>query len=223
MTTIRNPLVEEMEQKVRNASKPSEAINAARQQLLKAKVQFDNMHARWKKTMGRIALGVVVWEAYRIKSNKATSVEECDLLCWAHVAGLLLAVCMMASPMIQKYPRLRNMFRFSKESITVLFVIEMFLFIYNSRSGLNGDIRAAENVLLPNPDRHYPFASLVYLVALLADMYMVRQHNHSYKQFKSVDTLYRELIEQEQKVGDSKSATPGEDGVAAAGEEAEKE
>ena len=209
--------MEELENKVLNASKPSEAVNAARQQLLKAKVQFDNMHARWKKTLARIALGVVVWEAYRIKTSKATSVEDCDLLCWAHVVGLLLAVCMMAGPMIQKYPRLRNMFRFNKESITALFVVEMFLFIQNTRSGLNGGILAEENVLLPNPDRHHPFASLVYLVALLVDMYMVRQHNHSYEQFKTVDTLYRELIEREKKEEDPNSAKPVEEDAAAAG------
>jgi len=221
MTTIKNPLVEEMEQKVRKASKASEAVNAARQQLLKAKVQFDNMLARWKKTVSRVAFGVVIWEAYRLKSSNINSFEECDLLHWAHIAGLLLAFCMMAGPLIHKYPRLRLMFRYNKESITALFALELCLFVHNTYSGLNGNIFAEENVSVPNPNRHHPFASLVYSVALLTDMYMVRQNETSFAQFQTVDKLYRELLEREGKEAESKSDQQGGDGGKGKGKEEE--
>ncbi len=196
-----------MENKVLAAKKPSDAINAARQQLLKAKVQFDYMHARWKKTLGRFSGAVLFWEAYKIQANFEVSkmLMQEDFLFWSHFTGLLLAFFMTISPWISRHAIVKRVIFLNKEFITVLALAEMILFGHISFAGLNANIFIEEGVSIPNPKRHIPFASALYLVALLADIYMNRQHDKSFQQFKEVDTLYRELLDKEKNAVDPKS------------------
>jgi hypothetical protein len=201
MNVLKNPMVSEMEEKLLKASKPSDAVGVAREQLIKAKVQMDNMHAKWKRNTTRLAGVVMFWEAMHCKEcyRGMDSLKDNDALCWSHYVGISLAFLMMLGPWLVRNQTLKRVFRFNKETIAALFCSEIILFAYNIYTGNNRDIHVEADVYTRNPNKHYPFASMVYVIAMFIDIYMVRQNDKSYKQFQEIDALYRRLIEKESK------------------------
>lgn len=196
-----------MEAKVKNATKASEAVGVAREQLIKAKVQMDNMHAKWKRNTSRLAGVVIFWEALHCKDcyKGMSSLERNATLCWAHYVGIALAFFLMLGPWLLRHPIARRIFRYNKETITALFFSEVLLFGYNTYTGRNSDIVVDMGITAPNPYKHYPFAGLVFLIAFLIDVYMVRQNAVSCKQFQTVNDLFRQMCEKESKAEALKS------------------
>jgi len=206
---------------------PLEAVALARKEVIKAKVQLEDMHGKWKRSSGKLAAAVFLWEALHLKQYEQHSSnspqwqqllwEEGDLLLWAHVVSLALALYLMAGQWLATHKRLKVFLTGRKAIMTLLFLAEVGLFAANCWLQSNADLAVAGEekgaVAVGNPHRHYPFAGALYAALLGQDVYMSQQQAQSYRRFAGVNRLYREL---EKKVGAETGSDSGADAAASA-------